>query len=441
MPRTRKIVVNQTAYRKRLINTLRRFKVLSRTTTELDNLDLWLAGRPMYFLAIMLTAPIVFVIWALRPLLLIRFGVFVADRIGVFAPTAQGYLLKHQREITRPRTADFIGVLGPISNLQLFRMLTRQIRVLPGAWLWLLFDRGCQFWTRSSLHHGGTLFSLNHFPQFLNYPPFLHFTSSEKLAGENLLQALGVTSDAPWVCIHNRDAEYLNTKVAASKFNPDNSWEYHNYRDFSAKSMLSAAEELTKRGYFILRMGAVVAEPLISTNPKIVDYASTPLRSDFGDIFLLANSAAYLGSDSGIATVPMIFCRPVIYINWPLSFVNILTFQGPLIFITKHLYHRATKRHLGIREVFDGKLLFASEARLYEEAGVDVEDNTPEEICDLAIELDEKLRGTWRPQAQDEQLQRQFWDIFRHHCPPEHVGSVQPRIGAAFLRQHGYLLD
>ena len=337
MPRTRKIVVNQTAYRKRLINTLRRFKVLSRTTTELDNLDLWLAGRPMYFLAIMLTAPIVFVIWALRPLLLIRFGVFVADRIGVFAPTAQGYLLKHQREITRPRTADFIGVLGPISNLQLFRMLTRQIRVLPGAWLWLLFDRGCQFWTRSSLHHGGTLFRLNHFPQFLNYPPFLHFTSSEKLAGENLLQALGVTSDAPWVCIHNRDAEYLNTKLAASKSSPEKSWGYHNYRDFSAKSMVLAAEELTKRGYYVLRMRAVVAEQLIYTNPKIVDYTSTPHQSDFADIGLLGNCAAYLGCDSGIFTVPPIIAKPTIIINFPLGYTAQLTHRSTFPFIPKHL--------------------------------------------------------------------------------------------------------
>ena len=433
--------MKQSAYRKRLIATLRRFQVLRRTTPELDNLDLWLAGRPLYFLLIMLAAPIVFFIRALRPLLLLRFGVFGADRIGVFAPTAQGYLLKNQREIARPRTADFIGVLGPISNLQLFKMLTRQVRVLPGAWLWLMLDRACQFWTRSSLHHGGTLFSLNDYPQFLNYPALLHFTSSEKLAGKNLLQALGVTSDAPWVCIHNRDAEYLNTKLAASKSSPEKSWGYHNYRDFSAKSMVLAAEELTKRGYYVLRMGAVVAEQLISTNPKIVDYASTPLRSDLGDIFLLANCAAYLGSDSGIASVPFIFCRPVIHINWPLSQVATLTFQGPLIFITKHLYHRSTKRYLGIREVLDRKLINAGESRVYEEAGVDVVDNTPEEICDLAVELDERLKGTWHPQAQDEQLQLQFWDIFRQHCPPEHVGSVQPRIGAAFLRQHRYLLD
>jgi len=424
-----------------IIAKLRRFELFSRTNPELDGLDLWLTGRPTYFLLIMLAAPIVYFIRGLRPLLLLRFGVFSADRIGAFAPDAQGYLLTQNRNLSRSWTFDFIGVRRPISNLQLLKMLARQIRVLPGAWLWLLLDRACLFWTRGSLHHANTGVSLDHWSQFLNYPALLHFTSSEKLAGKNLLQSLGIPSEAPWVCIHNRDSKYLDTKVAASQFAPEKSWGYHNYRDFSAQSMLLAAEELTKRGYFVLRMGAVVAEPLISTNPKIVDYASTPLRSDFADIFLLAHCAAYLGSDSGIATVPIIFCRPVIYINWPLDVVTILTFQGPLIFITKHLYHRATKRHLGIREVFVRKLINAGDSRLYEEAGVDVVDNTPEEICELAVELDKRLKGTWRPQVHDEQLQLQFWDIFRQHCAPEHIGSAQPRIGTAFLRQHRYLVD
>ena len=424
-----------------IIARLRRFDLFSRTTPELDTLDLWLTGRPMYFLLILLTAPVVFFIWALRPLLLIRFGVFSANRIGAFAPAAQGYLLKQKRKIIRSRSANFIGVLGPISNLQLLKMLTRQIRVLPGAWLWLLLDRACLFWTRSSLHDANTHFSIDDWPQFLNYPALLHFTASEKLEGKILLEALGVTRDAPWVCIHNRDSKYLDTKVASSKFAPGKSWGYHSYRDFGVKSMVLAAEELTKRGYFVLRMGAVVAEPLISTNPKIVDYASTPHRSDFADIFLLANCAAYLGSDSGILTVPLIFGKPTIIVNFPLGYTAQLTHQSAFPFIPKHLYHRATKRHLGIREVFDRKLINAGESRVYEEAGVDVVDNTPEEIRDLAMELDERLKGTWHPQAQDEQLQQQFWDIFRQQCPPKHVGSVQPRIGAAFLRQHRYLLD
>ena len=45
----KEIFVKQSAYRKRLIATLRRFQVFSRTTPELDNLDLWLAGFGLGF--------------------------------------------------------------------------------------------------------------------------------------------------------------------------------------------------------------------------------------------------------------------------------------------------------------------------------------------------------------------------------------------------------
>ena len=118
-----------------IIAKLRRFELFSRTTPELDTFDLWLTGRPMYFLLILLTAPIVFFIWALRRLLLLRFGVFNSNRIGDFAPEAQSYLVTQKRDLSVSWTFDIIGVRGPISNLQLLKMLARQIRVLPGAWL------------------------------------------------------------------------------------------------------------------------------------------------------------------------------------------------------------------------------------------------------------------------------------------------------------------
>ena len=44
-------------------------------------------------------------------------------------------------------------------------------------------------------------------------------------------------------------------------------------------------EELTKRGYFVLRMGSKVKDKLNTNNPKILDYANMEIRSDFRYIF------------------------------------------------------------------------------------------------------------------------------------------------------------
>lgn len=81
------------------------------------------------------------------------------------------------------------------------------------------------------------------------------------------------------------------------------------------------------------------------------------------------------------------------------------------------------------------------ESRKYDEAGVVLICNSPEEIRDLAVEMDERINGSWEPAAEDERLQTRFWEIFRQYCPPDLIGGVQARIGSAFLRQNWYLLD
>lgn len=420
---------------------LRKTRALSTTTPELDEIDDWLSSRRLYFAGVILAAPIVIIISALRPIVLLRFGVFQGDRIGALALSAKSYLLNQRRANSRSRVCNFVGITTPVSNLQLARMLASQTPLLPGAWFWQFLDRACQFWTRSSVHHVAVLGSLQHWPQFQTSPAMLRFTYSETGRGENLLKLLGIPPNTQWICIHNRDPKYLNTSLSAVKLTAEKSWSYQSYRDFNVKTLSLAAEDLASRGYYVVRMGASVEEPLLSSNPRIIDYACTPYRGDFADIYLLAHSAAYLGSDSGIFTVPLVFGRSTFLVNFPLAYCPQLTFTTSDPFIPKHLWHRETQHFLALREVFEKKLLFAGKSRLYEEAGIEVIDNSPEEIRDLAQELDERLRGVWKPQVEAEQLQSRFWQIFRKYCPSDMIGVVQPRIGSSFLSQHTYLLD
>ncbi len=74
----------------------------------------------------------------------------------------------------------------------------------------------------------------------------------------------------------------------------------------------------------------------------------------------------------------------------------------------------------------------------YEQLEIEIVENTPEEITALAIEMDERLKGTWQATAEDEELQRRFWLLFK---PSELNRVFLSRIGAEFLRQHRELLD
>ncbi len=395
-----------------------------------------LLRRLSFLTGIIATAPLVLLLVVIRPYLLVRFGRIRSERIGHFAHDVEAYLCALDRKKPDRHIIDIIGCPEPVCNRHLRAMWARIIRITPGASLWEILDRACQFFTRGDAHHiqfSGRSKDYRLFPVSESH---LRFTNEEHQRGQVLLEQMGIPSGASWICIHNRDSAYLDKAL-------DGRWSYHDYRDFSAQTMTSAAEELSSRGYYVVRMGSVVAERLVSNNTMVIDYASGALRSDFADIYLLANCSAYIGSDSGIFSVALIFRKPIVLINFSATLISTLIRQGcyAFPFIIKHLWHKERKRFLSIREMFEAGLAGASESNRFEEAGVEPVCNTTEDIRDLAIEVDERLKGQWQPQSGDEELQQRFWSTVRAYAPAESQCGIEPRIGAAFLRKHLYLLD
>lgn len=61
-------------------------------------------------------------------------------------------------------------------------------------------------------------------------------------------------------------------------------------------------------------------------------------------------------------------------------------------------------------------------------------ENTPEEIA-AAVEMDDRLKGTWKTTAKTTNPQC-FWALFTSLH-----GSIESRVGADFLRTHRRLLE
>jgi putative glycosyltransferase (TIGR04372 family) len=397
-----------------------------------------LSLRILHLIHVVLAAPLVLLIVFIRPFIWLRFGIIRSERIGHFSSDVEAFICSYDVNNLEHRTFDIISCPDPVSNRQLKKMWERTLRITSGAWFWKILDRSCRFWTRSDAHHLKLSGRYDDFRLFLTNEPHISFTSEEDQMGRVLLEKVGIPVGASWICIHNRDSSYLNTAIKGD-------WAYHNFRDFSIQSMLEASDELSKRGYYVVRMGAIVNEQLITNNTKIIDYASSTLRSDFMDIYLLGNCLAYIGSDAGIACVPLIFRKPIVYVNHSLTLLDILVTEiiYPFPFITKHLWHNENQRLISLREMFEAGLYGVAESYKFEEAGVEVIANTPEEIRDLVIEVDELLKDTWQPQpqAEDEELQQRFWSIFQQYAQLEHIGNIQARIGTKFLRDNTYLLN
>ena len=189
-------------------------------------------------------------------------------------------------------------------------------------------------------------------------------------------------------------------------------------------------------------MGSVVREPLSCNDPMIIDYATIG-RTDFMDVYLAGTCRFFLGSASGITEVSQSFRRPIALINYlPLETVH--SWHSQHLVIPKKLFLRDEKRFMTFREIIEsgaGRYYYTQQ---YDRLGVDVVENTPDEIRALTVEMDERLNGTWETTEEDQDLQQRFWSLFRarplHEGNPLH-GEIRSRIGAEFLRQHRDLLS
>jgi len=89
------------------------------------------------------------------------------------------------------------------------------------------------------------------------------------------LKKFGLKDNDKFVCLVVRDSAYQLKKMSAEL----RDWSYHDYRNFNLDNFVLAAEELTKRGYYVFRMGVVANKPFKTDNPKIIDYVNTKLPS------------------------------------------------------------------------------------------------------------------------------------------------------------------
>lgn len=382
-----------------------------------------------------LSIPLVFIVRALRPLVLIRFGALSSVRIGHYAINTELYLCKRDIQMHGKRIFDIFynATAYPypafwVSNRQLRKMWARTLHVSHAArWLDM-----ANHWLPGGEEHTIQLPSERDVEgqcRLDSTEPHLTFTAEEEKKGRDALRKLGIPEGAPFVCFHSRDSAYLNDIA------PQKNWLYHDYRDTNIQDYVPAIEELTRRGYYAIRMGAIVKEALKTTNPKIIDYAVNG-RTDFLDIYLPAKCRFFIGDTAGIGIVAIIFRRPLARAGFiPLEYLP--TWSKADLSIVKKLWLRKKRRFMTFREILDSGVGRFLETQQYEEAGIQPVENTPEEITALALEMDARLKGTWQRTEEDERLQQRFWALFK----PSDLNQVfLSHVGAEFLRQNQELL-
>ena len=149
-------------------------------------------------------------------------------------------------------------------------------------------------------------------------------------------------------------------------------------------------------------------------------------------------------TNTGIGDVGLyVFRKPAAIVNsLPLGYIN--TAMNPTsIWLPKKIIWKNSKKQLTLKEQINTGVIGFSRSEDYEKAGVDLIDNSPDEITKTVLELEAKITGTWESQTLDKELQERFWKILKTwEIFPKYHGKSQSKLSDIFLREnHVWFLD
>jgi len=394
---------------------------------------------------------LIIIIRIISPFYLIRWAELASSRIGHFAKEPAIIVLENTAGINVPsqKYLDIFFFKKYIANQQLKKMWKEKLIIMPW-WLMKPLDQLNNILPSGKKHEVVRIKRKKNLSRDINsllkhYDPILKFKDDDEIKAKLLLLKLGIKNNNKFVCLAVRDSQYLSERAPSKNYN------YHDYRDGEIEKFILAAEELTKRGYNVIRMGSKVLKRLNTNNSMIIDYANLDMQSDFMDIYLLAKCNFCISTDYGIDEVCAVFRRPIAYIG--VAPIGGLTVSDPnsLIIFKQHI-NKKTKKEITFGEIFDHNLATAHEKSLFEKEEITLSHNTPEQIRDLAIEMDERIKKDWKESKDEESLQKYFWLKFKENCRKNNFqnyvkkngeihGDYHARIGTKYLEEKKNLIN
>ena len=390
-------------------------------------------SMPLYLFVI----PIVLLSRISRPLIQIRFGPIGNHVLGHFSFDTEYYLT--DMDISRSKTVDFFYFRSSQSaNEQWEIMVKRKMRVHP---LTAYLDKanrcipGWEAHYARLVHEGIPLSGRDPRGLLRNSKIQMSFTKEENERGRSFLEQIGMGPDQHFVCIIARDSGYKDKYM--TKWGKKRDWSYHNYRDSDINNYSKTAHALAQHNYFVFRLGKGVNESLKTKHDNVIDYATSEFRSDFLDIFLSRYCRFFINGESGLSSVPNLFRVPIVFVNLA-AIEYVFSWNSNIISIPKKYWLSNEKRFMTFKEIFECGAGRFGRTDQYEKLGIELIENTPDEILDVTMEMHQMLNGTWKTSEEDEVLQERFWEMLPKS---ELHGELRGRIGAEFLKQNSALLD
>ena len=264
-------------------------------------------------------------------------------------------------------------------------------------------------------------------------PPTLAFTDTEKQKGSELQKRFLSDPAKSFVCIALPEKSYYELKLEKEHPVSKSTDLYSTFPSWN--SYFPCIKSLNDVGLDVIRMGQSVDNAIDLSSCEIIDYASTS-RSEFGDIWLLANCKFVIaGGSTGIFWPVSALNKPVLLTD---SYGIFNTSYGQQDLKTPQLaWSRSEKRIMPFSWMIAQGEGWGHKKSLID-GDIEIIKNTAEEICEVVLEMDQRLNGTWIETDEDVELQNRLKKL--QEVVPKWQIQEGVRIGAAFLRRYKHLL-
>src|SRR3990167_2130272 len=401
--------------------------------------------------SIFISIPVVLLIFMLIPLIQIRFVRLLSERLGHFALNTEIMLCAFDIDILNKYGKDgrvkyFFYTDTVISNKFLYKMWKRVLPILPFPTILTQVNKVLSF--LSSQYKNDKLKNTveqgiwaDDKLRLMERVPYQHvfFTKKEEKRGIALMSELGIPHDARYVCLAVRDSYYMKKRF------PCYDWSYHDHRNADIMTYRKGALFLVDKGYYVIRMGKWVKGSFDLADARIIDYANSPLQSDFLDVYLASKCEFFISTSTGIDAVPQIFRRPVLFSNISLS-RELQAYYAESLFIPKLIRNKKTEKFLTFNEI--NKFMSHHEKpgvildilKLLEKHDLELMNNTEDDILDLTQEMHDRLNAVSSQEDHfDLERQKNFWMQYRFN-PERVLSDIRVKIGSGFLKKYYFLL-
>lgn len=259
-----------------------------------------------------------------------------------------------------------------------------------------------------------------------NYKPHYTLKEEDKIFGYENLKKFGIEEHDWFITIHSRDSFYRDGGKANHRTS---------VRDSNIETYIKMIKYIVSLNGFVIRMGSNKCKALSYKHTNVIDYALSNIRSDRMDVFLAAKSKIFIGTNSGLFALPLIFGTPILFLNLiPLAQLNCQPFS---IGVPKILRNKKDKKILSFLEAFKEPMGNSFYTEDFENANLEIIDNDQDLIYEATIEALQRIEGKFNETPEDIILQKKFKKLLK----PHHYGyKTAGFISTTFLRKYKNLL-